>query len=201
MIMNSKLSKLHAIVFLSVSLFGCISEKPRDLKLNKVSLHGVSVITGKEIDNGRYNELGESIPRLKLDVVSSNDLLMLAKEKELAVRAETYFCDSPDLKVLMNRSEVLVDGVSIEELRFSDKEAIQANKSGKYIYSLYIGLYSPKIDGGSIQYSEYDLVKELSDICLVVEARSMIGGYRSNVLRISSGEIANAVKPLIGKKK
>lgn len=157
----------------------------------------ISEVSGNEIDNGRYVLQKGSIPRIEVELLATEDLLNLARSTENVVRYDAYLCDDSSNNVLIIRSPVLVGGQDINELRYQTTISSTPNEEGFYSYTLFLGLYSPYINGVSIQFSEYDLVRKNEDICLRVETRSMIGGYRSNVVVLPAKKVKILTRALV----
>lgn len=188
---------LFALPILSVSIFlpSCVSTVSSDLRFSSLELIEVPEVTRKEIDRGRYTLRQGYIPRLRLNVASTENILAFARKEGVGISVNIFFCESPDQKYLIGRSDILVGEKSLDEMLLSGAPIsnLRPNESGDYIYSVVLGLYSPEIEGGSIKLESYDLVTNPRDLCLIVELKSLLRGYESETLRISKKEIVQAI--------
>lgn len=109
-------------------------------------------------------------------------------------------------KILKESYYQTIRSVTNEENRQDVEKLVASEGTNKhYVYSMYLGLYSPEIkswkknsdESQKNEFEAYDLVAQPEDVCSVVEGRWMFGDvFESNVVKIDKAMINNLLKDL-----
>lgn len=201
---------LTTTIFVS-ALAGCVASHPKDLKYSSLSLASRSE-GNKFIAGISTTSLDKKFLYLQLDMTSKEDLLASAIGGNYLITVESSFCDKPNLSVLIDSGALYWKGKDINikanEFRESLGEKGERNlpKMTKelYTYTVFLDINSPvhksweKNSDGSykVEYEAYDLVKQPEDICVAIVGRTMVDGFKSNIVKLDKSLIQKELKVL-----
>jgi hypothetical protein len=136
-----------------------------------------------------------SIDLLRIEFLSSVDLMKRAHAHEFNIGTKIWFCDDgPDkFSFGIGHFPYLYAGNSYVSSTAADK--LEANKSDEFLYHLYFQV-ARKADLNGLRETEpaYDLRANPRDLCLTIHGGNMIGGsFDSTVLRVPKKAISEAV--------
>ncbi|WP_445355787.1 hypothetical protein ACJJI5_05975 [Microbulbifer sp. EKSA008] len=204
MLKISNLIRLSAIVALGLFVQGCKADL-NDLKLEKLSLVEVSPKTDSEMDFGRYVSRDGDLFRLRVDITSDRDVWKLIKDQHYLLKVDTFFCKEPKKNVLIDTGVLYWKGQDVMSKSLDLDSPIEREQPGEKTYSVYLSVYSPAVpsfrksqEGKQFnEYEAYDLVKKAEDVCLTVNSRTMVGGFKSNTVRIPKSLIRDELKKVV----
>jgi hypothetical protein len=136
-----------------------------------------------------------SIELLRVEFLSSVNLMERAHAHEFNVGTKIWFCDDgPDkFSFGIGHFPYLYAGNSYVSSTATDK--LEASKSDEFLYHLYLQV-ARKADLNGLGETEpaYDLRTNPRDLCLTIHGGNMIGGsFDSTVLRVPKEAISEAV--------
>ena len=130
---------------------------------------------------------------LRVRLSTSRDLVAFANSKGVLIGVQWYFCAKPEQDVYLGGQWAFVDGERVPSLPRRPSPVI-ADGLGRFGYDavLYVRGWFISDETGEIE-GNFDLEREPKDVCTRVLLFTKMGGYKTNVARISKEEIAAAL--------
>lgn len=113
--------------------------------------------------------------------------------KSISVRG--YFCGDKDAKIL-TVLDLYLDGIPVRRLKNNNMDSQNVN-GREFSYLIVICSSLDKIDKTFEAYNEisgYNLIKNPSDICLVIRGGDMVSIYRTKEIVVPYDELTKAIK-------
>ena len=190
------------IIVLTQVLQGCVTNYPSDLKFE-----GLSLVNRQQNGTLRFTPFQASINSkylyLKLDIVSKEDIWAFSKSNNYTVGIHSYLCDNKGLKILMGANQIYWKDINISEKFYLDSP-ILPDGSGNILYSIYLKVDSPatssfrnKFKGSNKnEYEAYNLLERAENICVEIIGQSMVGGFKSNIVKVHKNMVQSKLKDL-----
>jgi len=206
-----KITCVFATTIFVSTLSSSVASHPKDLKYSSLSI--VTRSEGNKFIAGISKPLLEKkYLYLQLDITTKEDVLASAVDEDYLIKIESSFCDKPNLNVLIDSGSLYWKGedINIKANEFRESLGEQGEKSlskvakDLFTYTVFLGINSPahkswkKNPDGSYknEYEAYDLVEQAEDICVAIVGRTMVEGFKSNVVKVEKSVIKEQLKKL-----
>ena len=136
------------------------------------------------------NDQGQVV-RVRLS--TSKDLVSLSDKTSTFISVQWQFCEMPDQHVVLGDVRAFVDGAEASWINVKSVSPLP-DRRGRFGYDvvLYVRGWFMSEETGEIE-GKFDLEREPRDVCVQVWLTTKMGGYRTNVARITKEEIATAL--------
>lgn len=219
----TKLMSVIAVSLSAVALSACVGDYPTDLRLTDLRLvekEKTSTFRKNQTNNLSYKE---NIILLEARFSTKVDIWKYLNTEHYILHVDSYFCNRPNYKVLIDFNRLFWRDIDIAESRLESVSPIEADASGSIVfyksaspikpdasglitYSTHLDFDSEFVLGyknesstkfdSEYEFRPYDLVEDPEDVCLQIVARSMVAGSKSNVVKIPKNLIRSELRKL-----
>ena len=139
---------------------------------------------------------GHADPRFRVELTTKTSLERLRKRRSEVIRVDAHFCDQPAAFAVLSRGLYVTSSGQNEILRSLRENSVvreTPNFSGLFTYVVLLNVERKESPGSFPPQVAFDLATAPRAICLQLSGGYLGHSVTSNVVRVSTGTLADAV--------